>query len=153
MVQTVPSTFLTAPLKFLYVAWVLGGGSRTKVFSRALRAPLLASVVAIPFLEASLEHFCRRPASLAGVAPSCVMPACASTLSSLWSIQLGCLVLPRILGRLRSSRRMLCLRCCLDEYFAADVAPLLRILCRVVSSRCFAAMLLVDLVWADTLPP
>ena len=90
---------------------------------------LFASVDVIPFLEASLEHFCRHPASLAGVAPSCVVPMCASALSSLWSVQLGCLVLPlssgssqRLLGRLHSSRRMLCRRCCLDEYFAADVA-------------------------------
>lgn len=37
--------------------------------------------------------------------------------------------------------------------FDTNVAPVLRILCRVVSGGCFAAMLLVDLVRVDTLPP
>jgi hypothetical protein len=46
---------------------VIGGGST-----------LLASMDVISFLEASLEHFCHRPASLVRVAPGCVVPACAS---------------------------------------------------------------------------
>lgn len=41
---------------------------------------------------------------------------------------------------------------CLGGYFAAKVAPVSWILCRVASSECFAAVLLVDLARADTSP-
>ena len=44
----------------------------------------------IPFLEASLEHFCRRPVPLAGAAPSCAVPTYALASSSRWSVHLGC---------------------------------------------------------------
>jgi hypothetical protein len=40
----------------------------------------------------------------------------------------------------------------LGGYFVAEVAPLTRILCRVASGECFATVLLVDLVRADTPP-
>jgi len=46
--------------------------------SRALLPTSLASVDVIPFLEASLGHFCYRFATLAGVAPRCDVSVCAS---------------------------------------------------------------------------
>jgi hypothetical protein len=36
MVQTVPSTFLTAPLKFLFIAWVVGAVPGQNSFSCSL---------------------------------------------------------------------------------------------------------------------
>ena len=56
----------------------------------ALCSTLLMSEDVIPFLEASLEHFCHRPVPLAGAAPSCVVPACALASSSRWSVHLRC---------------------------------------------------------------
>jgi hypothetical protein len=53
------------------------GRLRDKSPSHALHTTLLASADVIPFLEASLEHFCRRPASFAGVdlGCACTIPA------------------------------------------------------------------------------
>ena len=62
------------------------------------RKSFLRNVVGIggyhPLLRAfvALEHLYCRLASLAGVAHSCVVTACDSTLSLLWSVQLGRLV-------------------------------------------------------------
>jgi hypothetical protein len=47
------------------------GRLRDESPSRALHTALMASADVIPFLEASLEHFCRRPASFAGVYCAC----------------------------------------------------------------------------------
>jgi hypothetical protein len=102
-----------------------------------------------PLPRALLEHLCHRPTSLIGVALDCVVPACASAQSSLWSTQLGCLMLLNHLV-LRNGYLVACALssgCCvvtsLGGYIAAEVALLLWILCCEVSGRCFAAMLLV----------
>jgi hypothetical protein len=118
-----------------------------------------------PFLEASLEHFYCRPVSLAGVAPSCVCPyMCFSFLFAL--------VCPLLMLVLPCSRLVLCSgylatcallgRCFVVVAAWVDALPLkslpshvyfvtlcLRILCHIVSTGCFAAVLFS----VDTLPP
>lgn len=96
-----------------------------------------------------MEHSCHHPTHLVGVSPAHVVPMCASAFSSLWSIQLKCLVSPQSFGYLRwilgRFRRMLCHRCYLGGYFTTDVAPLLWILCR--RSRFLLADTLSHRVW------
>ena len=90
-------TFLEASSNLLSVAQVAGPGSGMKIsLCASFNDDGVCGCQSLHegFVEALLLSCRSISRFLAGVAPCCTVPACASSYSTLWSVQLGWMMLP-----------------------------------------------------------